>query len=245
MSDEDVGIGTRWQTEIAKHLSSVYVGVFVITPENQHKPWINFEAGAVSREVENGRVMTIVVGMDRSELNGPLQQFQNVVFEKSDMKKLVQDINRALGEPSREAAVARVFELAWPEFERDVQSVPIPASSVPMVTRSDEDLLREVVDTVRDLARDVRKQDSEYETLAGIVIGLLREYHKARNGSSDDVSLRFRTPNKTVSLGLIRQMMSSSTSIVDLAKRLGVDEEELKAHLNWHHPRWQDDIVPF
>jgi len=51
MSSEDMAKGARWSGEIAKELQSSSFGVIFVTPENVTSPWINFEAGALSREI--------------------------------------------------------------------------------------------------------------------------------------------------------------------------------------------------
>ncbi len=47
MSEEDIHMGTRWNAEMAGILEEVAVGIVCLTPENQERRWINFEAGAI------------------------------------------------------------------------------------------------------------------------------------------------------------------------------------------------------
>ena len=56
ISSEDIAEGARWSTEIAKELESSNFGIIFVTKENVHSPWINFEAGALSREIEKSHV---------------------------------------------------------------------------------------------------------------------------------------------------------------------------------------------
>jgi hypothetical protein len=51
MSEEDIEKGQRWSTEIAKRLSNCKFGIICVTRENVGKPWLNFEAGAISKTV--------------------------------------------------------------------------------------------------------------------------------------------------------------------------------------------------
>ena len=53
MSDQDISMGARWSPEITKKLEDSKVGVICLTPENQHNPWLMFEAGALSKTVDH------------------------------------------------------------------------------------------------------------------------------------------------------------------------------------------------
>ena len=56
MSEEDIQKGARGALDIARKLEKVSVGVSCLTPENQHAPWIQFEAGALSKTLDNSRL---------------------------------------------------------------------------------------------------------------------------------------------------------------------------------------------
>ena len=63
MSDEDIAAGSRWLPEIAKELSDARVGVLCITPENQSSPWLLFEAGALSKTLDQTFVCPLLFDM--------------------------------------------------------------------------------------------------------------------------------------------------------------------------------------
>uniref|UniRef100_UPI001C84E834 TIR domain-containing protein n=1 Tax=Paractinoplanes polyasparticus TaxID=2856853 RepID=UPI001C84E834 len=48
VSHEDIEKGQRWAAEISRHLDGSTEGLICVTPENQAKPWLNFEAGALA-----------------------------------------------------------------------------------------------------------------------------------------------------------------------------------------------------
>ena len=47
---EDIEKGAKWSSEIAKELESANIGIICLTRDNTEKPWILFEAGALSKE---------------------------------------------------------------------------------------------------------------------------------------------------------------------------------------------------
>ena len=56
VSSEDIAQGARWSAAIAAELGTSNFGIICVTKENVNSPWINFEAGALSREIDKSRV---------------------------------------------------------------------------------------------------------------------------------------------------------------------------------------------
>mgnify|MGYP003293264996 CR=1 FL=1 len=95
-----------------------------MTKDNIEKPWILFEAGALSKNVGYSNVCPILFNFESSELTGPLLSFQATRFEKSDMKKLLKTINEACGESKLGTSVLdNVFEMWWPKLEENIKSI--------------------------------------------------------------------------------------------------------------------------
>ena len=73
VSSEDIDKGARWSTDIAKELEKSSYGILCITKDNVDAPWLNFEAGALSKSVEKSRVSPFLFGLKRSDVKpGPL-----------------------------------------------------------------------------------------------------------------------------------------------------------------------------
>ena len=68
MSDQDISAGARWLTEVSSTLNTTSVGLICVTPENQHNPWLLFEAGALSKTIEQTCVCPIVFEMTPGQL---------------------------------------------------------------------------------------------------------------------------------------------------------------------------------
>src|SRR6266403_3949719 len=67
VSSEDIDKGARWSTDIAKELEAAHFGILCITPDNISAPWINFEAGALSKALDKSKVVPLLVGVKKSE----------------------------------------------------------------------------------------------------------------------------------------------------------------------------------
>jgi len=95
VSSEDIDKGARWSTDIASELADSSYGILCVTKENLHAPWLTFEAGALSKTMDKSYVSPFLFDIKRSEVNGPILQFQSTVFEKDDVKKLLMSLNKA------------------------------------------------------------------------------------------------------------------------------------------------------
>jgi hypothetical protein len=160
-SPDDIEKGTRWNSEISKSLAECEVGIICLTKNNLNKPWILFEAGALSKNISQSRVSAVLFGIESANISGPLSTFQNTKFEKPDFKKLVEMINKAGGDTALEGSTLdAVFEKWWPDLETDInqvlESAPVEKKTH---TRSDRDLLEEILNLSRSLTKQAVLED--------------------------------------------------------------------------------------
>jgi|SRR5690554_2187067 len=113
VSSEDIDKGTRWSVDIAKELEDSEFGLICVTPSNLNSPWVNFEAGALSKAFENSKVIPFLFGLKNSDLKkSPLLQFQSTLYNESEIFKLVQSINSSLdSEKLTDEKLKRTFEV--------------------------------------------------------------------------------------------------------------------------------------
>lgn len=149
MSSDDIDKGARWSAEIGKELDASSFGIVCVTPENLNSPWLNFEAGALSKKLEGSRVIPYLLDMRPGQLSGPLSQFQASEANESDTLKLVNSINKQLNPPLDEERLKKSFAMYWPELERLLNDIPAPAAPVPQ--RSSPEMIEEMLLLVRDI----------------------------------------------------------------------------------------------
>ncbi len=162
MSQTDISKGSRWNPDIARNLDTAKAGIFCLTPSNLKSESILFEAGAISKSVNESRVYTLLAGVEIAELRWPLAQFQATSLNKDEIRKMLQDINRdlaRLGEPaSPEEILEEAFDLWWPKLEDKFSKLPADvARAIP--ARSEKDILEEILELVRGQARFVSRQE--------------------------------------------------------------------------------------
>jgi hypothetical protein len=155
MSETDIAKGARWGLDMARELDETRVGIFCFTRENLDAPWILFEAGAVSKTLEEAYVCPYLLDVRFADLAEPFAQFQATIANKEDTRKLVQTINRAQDTKALDdERVNAIFEKFWPDLEEALARVPA-VEGRPEPQRSLQELVEEILLTVRALDRQI------------------------------------------------------------------------------------------
>lgn len=153
MSSIDIDKGARWNTDIALQLEDTRVGIICLTPDNLEAPWIHFEAGALSKTLELTFVCPYLFDVEPTEVEGPLVQFQATRANEQETRKLLHTINHALGkEALTDSSLDRAFDMWWPNLNQKLKQMP-SATESPKPSRTQRDLLEEILDVVRTQAR--------------------------------------------------------------------------------------------
>ncbi|WP_214656237.1 toll/interleukin-1 receptor domain-containing protein, partial [Vibrio anguillarum] len=163
MSQEDIASGGRWSVEVASELEASKFGILCITPENESNPWIMFEAGALSKTLNQTFLCPYLYNMAPSQLSSPLSQFQAQVTSKEGTLRILKSINIALGEKSiRDSQLDEIFEVWWPKLESLLALTPEYDDSQ-IVKRTSDQLLEEIVDNTREQLRreEIRLQRND------------------------------------------------------------------------------------
>jgi len=127
VSSDSIRPGDRWTQEITTALSEIHFGIICVTELNQTSPWMNFEAGALSKTLNEGQVCPYLINVLPSELSGPLSLFQSSIANKSGTFKLIQSINSILDYELSNDRLRASFEKWWPDFELALNDLPEPA----------------------------------------------------------------------------------------------------------------------
>lgn len=169
VSSEDIDKGARWSTDIAKELENSTYGILCVTKENVHAPWLTFEAGALSKTMDKAAVSPFLFDIRRSEVSGPILQFQSTIFDREDIKKLIYSINRACGSDClAEDRLDRAFSVWYPTLENQFNellqckpSTPSPDPETEIIDTTSE-ILEEILDLTRNNQKLLRSPDSEF-----------------------------------------------------------------------------------
>jgi hypothetical protein len=167
VSSEDIDKGARWSTDIAKELEDSTFGILCVTRDNIGAPWLNFEAGALSKTMDKSLVVPFLFDIKRSEVNGPILQFQSTVFEQDDLRKLIKSLNKACDkEGLTHDRLERAFDLWYPNLNSELDSLremkqedDSHDASVEAHPRKQQEILEEILDLARDNQKLLRSPD--------------------------------------------------------------------------------------
>ena len=124
MSSIDIDKGTHWAAQLSQELESSDVGVVCVTPENITSPWLLFESGAIAKKFGASLVCTLIIGMQKSDIKGPLSQFQHTKLdEKTDMLKFLHTLNRKRTPQRSERDIALLFDTLWPQLKEKLDKI--------------------------------------------------------------------------------------------------------------------------
>ncbi|GGA16447.1 toll/interleukin-1 receptor domain-containing protein [Dyella nitratireducens] len=159
LSEADIEAGQRWADAVAKELEACNFGILCVTRENLNSPWVLFEAGALAKSLEGGRVIPLLLDLDFRDISGPLAQFQAKKCEKNGLLETIQSINQSAANPTDER-YKQLFEALWPDLDKKISDIPKPSDPVRQ-TRTQSEVLEELVGTVRTMESRLRESPDE------------------------------------------------------------------------------------
>ena len=161
VSDVDIEAGTRGLDEIQRELDGTFFGIIVVTKANQNAPWINFEAGALSKSLPDSttRVVPSLVDLTSpAQITSPIKQFQATLLDEEGVKRVLKAIANADAISVDWQTKERSFARMWPEYKTKftdaIERSGEHPSSAP-AQRQPEDMLEELLTISRDISRQV------------------------------------------------------------------------------------------
>jgi hypothetical protein len=152
----EIAAGQRWGRELADHLEQIDYGLLIYTRNNLNSLWMAFEAGALSKNHAESRIVPLLFEVNMSDLSPPISQFQCKTFNPHDLRQLLNELNSLQPELARrpEADLVRAFEGTWSWLEGNIkQAMDSASANQEHITRSDRQLLEEVLERVREFAK--------------------------------------------------------------------------------------------
>lgn len=160
VSDKDISAGERWAQKIAGELESSNFGILCITPENISSEWILFEAGALSKAMQDAKVIPLLFGLELSELSGPLSQFQALKVDEQGMLDTLKAINEASANKTNENTIEQLVPALWSQFQEKLDAIPKIAEAEKHM-RPQSEIMEDLVPQVRGLNGRMRDFDPD------------------------------------------------------------------------------------
>ncbi len=183
VSSEDIDKGARWSTDIAKELENSTFGILCVTKDNLEAPWLSFEAGALSKTMEKSLVTPFLFDIKRSEVQGPILQFQSTIFQKDDIKKMMKTLNNACGETGiSEQQLDKTFEVWYPTLEQELKKIKKDYVTTNVSKDNTEEIKSsEILEEILELSRDNQKLLKNPEVSSTEMANLLEDIYKNMN----------------------------------------------------------------
>lgn len=160
---QDIRAGSRALEEIDEALDDTDFGIVCLTPSNQTEQWINYEAGALSRQVgdKRKRMGVLLIGFESvDEVNSPLNIFQCKMADLEGFTDLMVSLNELEPKINEETLRKRIAS-AWPDLNRAFEEIinETPAESLPVLPeKTTDDRLDELLNLMRALEATVGEE---------------------------------------------------------------------------------------
>jgi hypothetical protein len=159
VSTRDLDRGSLWFGEINDQLKDTTVGVICLTQENKTRPWILFEAGALTKGLSTSRICTFLIDLQPKDIEDPLAQFNHTFPVRESMKGLIETLNNNLGQSALDHRILMiVFDTYWPQFESEFSRILKDTEAASEAKpREDSDILGEILTNTRQLTNRVSR----------------------------------------------------------------------------------------
>lgn len=116
--------GKRWNEILGDQLQNTDYGISCITSGNVREPWIQFEAGAISKP-KKSIVVPLLLGAKTHQLTEPLSQFQAAKFDKPGMFGIIKSLYEGSEDKIKAnfEVVKRAFDILWNDFYKKVDTI--------------------------------------------------------------------------------------------------------------------------
>jgi hypothetical protein len=222
MSEKDIEAGDRNLRKIADELSGTNFGIVVVTQENQNSRWLNYEAGALSKNVdedseETGRVVPSIVDFARAgDVERPLGQFQGKLLNEEGIRETLMVLAK-VADADKDRIVER-FDSLWSTAYEDrfAQAQTLPDTPAPK-ERDTPDKVDEILTIVRS-APDV--------DTVGEILTIVRDMSRTAKFGPPPMERGLRLPIDGLPLDEIRAVVDSFLGADhDIPITLSCDEE--------------------
>ncbi|MES2554707.1 MAG: DNA-directed RNA polymerase subunit alpha C-terminal domain-containing protein [Bacteroidota bacterium] len=163
LSSKDIDRGSLWFSEITSQLSTTQNGIVCLTKSNLNKPWILFESGALAKGLSSSRVYTFLIDLSPNDIKDPLAQFNHTLPTRDGVYQLIRTINNNLeAQALKESILSNVFDTYWPQFDKSFKQIMKDTKDEEIIVeRPKEDILNEILYSVRGLDKRVRVMEEE------------------------------------------------------------------------------------
>lgn len=232
LSTRDIAPGTRSVQILFEKLEKCNYGICFIDSENVRAPWIQFEAGALSKMVVDSQVMVLLLDNNTESLQGtPLFEFQHKLFNKEHIQSIFEEIIKLFDQVSSRDSFLKRFENGWDNFYENSSKILANVQNEIDMQNTEKDELN----TIKKMLVDVQNLlKIDYGQTVRESVGLVNELKKIMlNMSPDninDMKMRFKVQRYEM---VFEQNIQSIEELIDNIESEGnYSTEEIIEKLN-------------
>jgi hypothetical protein len=172
MSQHDIEGGELWLQRLLSELNESSTAIACLTPTNLAAPWLNFEAGAIakaiSRKKDQPRVFTYLWKVEPSDIRGPLVHFQATKTERTATEGMVESLRKIAAEALDAQIVIEAVENNWEIMKKAFSAAAkehAASKSPDAAPRDPAEIQREVLDTVREIAKGQSRLQAQVDLI--------------------------------------------------------------------------------
>jgi hypothetical protein len=168
MSQVDISAGTRPMAEIESQLESCKFGIICVSADNWTRPWLNFEAGAISKRLglAETRVAPLLIDMKPEDIDSPLKQFQMKTLDRAGVFEVVASLNALSDDPLTPEFLRDTYEVWWPRLEPRLQELDATPAQTAVEQRGIEDKVDEMLRILRSIGTNLSGASAAFNTRA-------------------------------------------------------------------------------
>jgi len=120
--------GDKGRNILDVELEQSNFGILILTENNFERPWIMFEAGALSKDSKISKVVPICFKRDKTKIENPIEVFNRVKYDKDDfLESLIYQIEKVRYEkepsPQQKENLSKSLNDYWEEFQKATDEI--------------------------------------------------------------------------------------------------------------------------
>lgn len=214
---QDIEKGRPWLEELNKELAKCHFGILCITEKNLESSWLHFEAGALLKQLGESNVCPFLYKVEYFRLKGPLKELQATKFEKEDVFRLIQLINKSCMEKEVPPNQLRhQYDLCWPGLIDKLRKLEdsCPSNIKRNVSMDNNRKILSLLNTQKNTLKEINSKMDKLDF----------DYHNSLNGSGVSRSSIFGSRRDH----FLTEKKAIARKTIDIIQKELIDNETMK-----------------
>mgnify|MGYP000004652671 CR=1 FL=1 len=124
----EIVAGEDFRNKLDNNLMDSNFGILILTKNNFERPWMMFEAGALSKGDNKSRIIPLFFDRDNRKIESPIEKFQNIEYNKEGLLKIIFSITKSLYDSdelgdNQKQLLENQLDTNWKSFKNDIDII--------------------------------------------------------------------------------------------------------------------------